>query len=79
MFTMPLLYDRSGHKSLFLIDDILPVKITNDGMKLMFVRSSEPNEFWSPLVEKAYAKMNGGYKVNKILDIKRYTEKAAGC
>ena len=45
------------------IDDFLPVKTKYGEDKLMFVKSTSPNEFWSPLVEKAYAKMNGGYKV----------------
>lgn len=58
-----------------VIDDFLPVHTYNN--RLVFVSNkNEPNEFWAPLVEKAYAKINGnyhnlsgGYTIDALVDL----------
>ncbi|KAI9596505.1 hypothetical protein BDF19DRAFT_412595 [Syncephalis fuscata] len=52
---------RLGRWVEVVVDDLLPYDTING--RLLFARSTDPNEFWVSLVEKAYAKLLGSYDV----------------
>ncbi|RKP11186.1 hypothetical protein THASP1DRAFT_27023 [Thamnocephalis sphaerospora] len=50
---------RLGRWVEVLVDDLLPYNMLTG--QLLFARSTDPDEFWVSLVEKAYAKLLGSY------------------
>lgn len=61
MFT--LRFFKDGRWKHITIDNYLPVSPEN---KLVFGKCKDPNEFWVPLAEKAYAKIHGSYKAIEV-------------
>jgi len=51
-------YDRFEQ---VIIDDRLPVGVDGNSNYLLYTKEGHDKDFWMPLLEKAYAKLNGGY------------------
>ena len=61
-----------------VIDDYLPFNHRTNQLCCSWNRQ-EPDEFWVPLIEKAYAKINGGYQnLNGGAPIEAFTDFTAG-
>lgn len=54
-----LRFFKDGKWKLVTVDNYLPV---NKYKKLVFARCKDHKEFWVPIAEKAYAKLNNSYK-----------------
>ena len=50
---------KFGKELFVVVDDFLPVDEHND---YVFAKSEEENEIWPCILEKAYAKLYGGYE-----------------
>jgi hypothetical protein len=48
---------KNGQWRVVSVDDFVPVR----GSQLVFARCGDPTEVWVPLLEKAFAKLNGSY------------------
>jgi Calpain family cysteine protease/Calpain large subunit, domain III len=53
---------KDGKPVTVTVDDRIPCKRSGRGLIPAFSRSSDPNELWVPLIEKAYAKLHGCYE-----------------
>lgn len=58
---------KNGEWRYVIVDTLLPYSL--DRKSFLFSECGEPNEFWVPLVEKAYAKLNGSYQNIRGMDI----------
>lgn len=56
--TSLILYGPDGQPKLLILDHYFPMS----GAKLIFAQSTDTHELWIPLLEKAFAKLRGGYE-----------------